>query len=81
MDRKWREVLMARAAITKALAYPTRLFVVDELSHGFTLSRPCVMSMFPVSEKYSRSGTGKALLGGRRKKEKTQDSAKPQDDV
>ena len=34
MDRKSREVFAARATIMKALAHPTRLFIVDELSRG-----------------------------------------------
>lgn len=34
MDRKSREVFAARAAVMKALAHPTRLFIVDELSRG-----------------------------------------------
>lgn len=34
MDSKLRKKLEARAAIVKALAHPTRLFIVDELSRG-----------------------------------------------
>jgi DNA-binding transcriptional ArsR family regulator len=34
MDRKTRTRFDARARIVKALAHPTRLFVVDELSRG-----------------------------------------------
>ncbi len=34
MDDKTRQKYKARAAIIKALAHPTRLFVVDELSKG-----------------------------------------------
>ena len=34
MDEKTRARFEARARIIKAMAHPTRLFIVDELSHG-----------------------------------------------
>ncbi len=34
MDAKKQALFEARAAIVKALAHPTRLFIVDELSNG-----------------------------------------------
>jgi len=34
MDKKTLARMEARAAILKALAHPTRLFIVEELSHG-----------------------------------------------
>jgi len=34
MDKKTFARMEARAAILKALAHPTRLFIVEELSHG-----------------------------------------------
>lgn len=34
MDRKTQALFDARAAVVKALAHPTRLFIVDELGRG-----------------------------------------------
>jgi DNA-binding transcriptional ArsR family regulator len=34
MDEKQKNLYTARAAIIKAMAHPTRLFIVDELSRG-----------------------------------------------
>jgi DNA-binding transcriptional ArsR family regulator len=34
MDKKIKSLFEARARIIKALAHPTRLFIVDQLSHG-----------------------------------------------
>lgn len=34
MERRKHEAFAARAAVMKALAHPTRLFIVDELSRG-----------------------------------------------
>ena len=34
MDAKMRALFEAQAAVIKAMAHPTRLFIVDRLSHG-----------------------------------------------
>ena len=34
MDKRTKALFEARAAIIKAMAHPTRLFIVDQLSHG-----------------------------------------------
>jgi len=34
MDSKFKAVLEAKAKVLKALSHPTRLFIIEELSHG-----------------------------------------------